>query len=451
MDGTITEMTDREFAIDVVRRLREAGFEAFWAGGCVRDELFGIQPGDYDVATNSKPDQVRAIFRRSIEVGASFGVIEVIGPKLGNKHLKCQVATFRTDVSYSDGRRPDAVTFCTAQEDALRRDFTINGMFYDPLEEKLIDYVGGQADLQARILRAIGDPRARFTEDKLRLMRAVRFAARFRMQIEPETAAAIREMADQITVVSAERIADELRRLLGDPQRVRGLQLLSETGVMAAILPEVSRMHGVPQGLPSAPNGDLWEHTLDVVGRLPADANYLLAFAALLHDVGKPATMGRTPDRYTFHGHEHHGRVIAETIATRLRFANAERACIAWLVEKHQYLADAPVMRPSKLKAVLAAPHIRELLELHRADALASGKGLDHVEFAHRKLQEWTDNGELAPVPLLTGDDLKQLGLEPGPAFKSYLDAVREAQLDGTITSRDEACALIDQLRSKER
>jgi poly(A) polymerase len=410
-------MTEREFAIDVVRRLRSAGFEALWAGGCVRDELMGHLPHDYDVATNARPEQVQKLFRRTVAVGASFGVIEVIGPRVENEQLQVEVVTFRSDGAYTDGRHPDAVTFGSAREDALRRDFTINGMFFDPLENRLIDYVGGQADLQAKVLRAIGAPRERFHEDKLRLLRAVRFAARFELNLDPATAEAIRAMAAELPVVSAERIAEELRKLLTDRHRVRGLELLDEVGLLAVILPEMARMHG-----------GLWQHTLRVIEQLPEQVSFELAFAALLYDVGS--------------------RDLADAIAERLKFANAERERIGWLVEKRQYLFDAPTMRPSKLKVVLAHPGVHELLALHRADAVASGRESSHVDFATAKRREWTASGELNPPPLLTGDDLKTLGIPPGPEYKRLLDAVREAQLDGTITARDEALALMTQMRS---
>ena len=398
------------------------------------------------MATDARPEQVQQVFRRTIAVGASFGVIEIIGPRIDGEHLKVQVATFRADGEYTDGRRPESVTFCSAREDALRRDFTINGMFFDPLDNRLIDYVGGKADLDAKVLRAIGDPRARFTEDKLRLLRAVRFAARFELTLDPATAAAVREMADQLPVVSAERIADEFRKMLTNRHRARSLRLLDEVGLLPVILPEVARMHGVPQGLPAAPTGDLWDHTLAVVEQLPADASFPLAFATVLHDVGKPATVGRTPDRYTFHGHEHAGRQTALKIAERLKLSTAERDCIAWLVEKHQYLSDAPVMRKSRLKPVLAHPGIAELLALHRADAVGSGRPIAHVEFAEQKRSEWSASGELNPPPLLTGDDLKALGIPQGPAYKRILDLVREAQLDGTVATADQARAMLKQM-----
>ncbi len=440
------ELTEREFALRVVRRLREAGHEALWAGGCVRDELLGLVPADYDVATGATPEEVRRLFRRTVAVGVNFGVVEVIGPRTAAGRLKVQVATFRSDVSYSDGRRPDAVTFfSSAREDALRRDFTINGMFYDPLESRLIDYVGGQEDLRARILRAIGDPEVRFREDKLRMLRAVRFATRFDLTIEPATEAAIRRMAPQIAVVSAERIADELRDLLVHPRRARGVSLLDATGLVEPLLPELLEMKGLPQGPPHAPNGDLWDHVLRVLALLGPAPSFPLAFAALLHDIGKRRTLGRTPDRYTFYYHEDVGCRMASAICQRLKLSNAERERVEWLVKKHQYLCDAKQMRLSKLKAVLVHPGIHELLALHRADALATGRSTEHVDYCEQLLREWSE-ADLNPPPLLTGHDLVRHGLEPGPRFKHLLDAVREAQLDGTVTSKKQALELVDRM-----
>jgi poly(A) polymerase len=430
--------TEREFAVDVVRRLREAGHEAVWAGGCVRDELLGLVPQDYDVATNALPEQVQHLFRRTIAVGASFGVVEVLGPR----PFKVQVATFRSDVSYSDGRRPDAVVFSSAREDALRRDFTVNGMFFDPLTDTLHDYVGGTADLEARVLRAIGDPFQRFAEDKLRMLRAVRVATRFDFAIEPATTDAIRSMAPQIGVVSAERIADELHKLLVLPRRARGMQLFMELGLAAAVLPELLPMRGLPQGPPAAPVGDLWEHTLRVLDLLGEMPPFPLALAALLHDVGKPRTVGRTPDRYTFYGHEHVGKRLTSEIALRLKLSNDERERAEWLVEKHQILSDARQMRTSKLKTLLAHPGIRELLDLHRADALATGRSLDHVEYCEQMLREWSAE-DLNPAPIVTGHDLQREGIPSGPLYKRLLDALREAQLDGTVKTWEQAWELI--------
>jgi poly(A) polymerase len=435
-------LTEREFAIDVVRRLQEAGYQGLWAGGCVRDELLGITPKDYDVATNAHPGDVRNLFRRTIAVGASFGVIEVLGPRVDGQPLKVQVATFRADVSYSDGRHPDQVVFTDAREDALRRDFTINGMFKNPLTGEIIDHVGGQDDLKAGILRAIGDAEKRFEEDKLRMLRAVRMATRFQLTIDPATAAAIRRMAAQITVVSSERIADEFRKMLVNKDRARGMSLFDELGLSEPVLPEIVPMKGLPQGPPDAPTGDLWGHVLRVLELLGPDVSFPLAFAALLHDVGKPRTVGRTPDRYTFYYHEHVGKRLAGEISVRLRLSNEEREQIEWLVEKHQYLCDARVMKWSKLKPVLAHPGIHELLTLHRADALASSRSLDHVEFCEQLLREWTAE-DLTPRPVLTGEDLIRLSLKPGPLFKELLDAVHEAQLDRTITTTKQALEMV--------
>jgi poly(A) polymerase len=438
-------MTEREFAISVVQRLQEAGFQALWAGGCVRDELLGLEPLDYDIATDARPEEVRKLFRRTVEVGASFGVVEVLGPK----PLKVEVATFRADVSYSDGRHPDAVEFASDREDALRRDFTINGMFFDPIKNELIDYVGGREDLEAKILRAIGVAEIRFNEDKLRMLRAVRIATRFEFTVDPATAAAIRTMAPQITVVSAERIAKEMRQFLVHPRRAQGMQLMDDLGLVEPILPELIPMKGLPQGPPAAPVGDLWQHVLCVLEKLGPGPSFPLAFAALLHDVGKPRTVGRTPDKYTFYYHEHVGARLADEIAGRLRLSNDERKRIVWLVEKHQILADARKMRTSKLKTLLIHPGIQELLALHRADALAWGRSTDHVEFCEHLLEEWTEE-ELNPPPLLTGEDLIAHGLEPGPDFKPLLDAIREAQLEGTIKTKAQALDMVDRRRTEK-
>ena len=435
-------MTERDFAVDVVKRLRQAGFQALWAGGCVRDELLGLTPKDYDIASDALPKDVRRLFRRTVAVGESYLVVEVLGPHEGGKPLKVQVATFRSDGSYSDGRHPDEVVASTPPEDAQRRDFTINGMFKDPLSGDVVDCVGGRDDLRAGILRAIGDPVQRFQEDRLRMLRAVRMATRFNLQVDPATADAVRAMAEGINAVSAERIADELRKLLTDPRRAHGMALLMDLGLAEGVLPEVVPMRGLPQGPPDAPTGDLWDHVLRVLDLLGPDVSFPLALAALLHDVGKPRTVGRTPDRYTFYYHEHVGRRLASEICLRLRLSTDERERVEWLVEKHQYLCDVRGMRTSKLKTLLAHPGIRELLALHRADALASRRGTEHVEYCEQLLREWSAE-DLNPPPLLSGHDLVRLGLEPGPLFKELLIAVREAQLDGTIKTPKSALDLV--------
>ena len=439
-------MTEREFALEVVRKLQGAGFTALWAGGCVRDELLGSAPQDYDVATSAKPEQLRPIFKRCNEIGAHFGVVQVIGPRGEDRDwLTVEVATFRSDGVYIDGRRPETVVFSSPKEDAQRRDFTVNGMFFDPVKNELIDFVGGRADLDAKVLRAIGDPVARFTEDKLRILRAARMATRFDLAIDPTTHDAAQRMAAEIRVVSAERIAEELRKLLMHRNRARGLRLLRELALIEPILPELVPTYTLPQGLPAAPTGTLWDHIVRVMECLETKASFPLAFAAVLHDVGKPRVFARTAERYTFHGHEKVGAEMTARIAERLKLSNAEMTRLCWLVEKHQYLAEAPTMRMSRLKPILVHPGIGELLALHRADADASGKNLAHIEFCERILREMPPE-ELNPPPAVTGEDLIALGLKPGPDFKRLLDAVREAQLEGRVRTKEEGLKLVEEL-----
>ncbi|HWE35110.1 MAG TPA: CCA tRNA nucleotidyltransferase [Isosphaeraceae bacterium] len=430
----------RQFAIDVVRRLRGAGFEALWAGGCVRDLIAGREPSDFDVATDATPERVMALFRRTVPVGVSFGVVRVLGPEGAGE---VEVATFRSDGEYHDGRRPESVRFGTPREDAARRDFTINGMFLDPISGAVIDFVGGRDDLQAGVLRAIGDPAERFAEDKLRLLRAVRFAARFDLTIEPPTRAALVAMAEQVRVVAAERIADELRKMLVHPSRARALDLALEVGLVAALWPELAAMKGLFQGKPAQPRGDLWDHTLLVLENLPPAPSFPLALAALLHDVGKPRTRGLHDGRATFYNHEQVGARIADRIARDLRLSNADRRRVVWLVEHHQYLGEARKMREAKLKRILSTPGIDDLLALHRADALATDGDTAEVDYC-----EWfrrdQPTGPLDPPPLVTGHDLQRHGLTPGPRFAVILDAVREAQLDRLVSSKRDALDWID-------
>ncbi len=432
----------RAFATDVVARLRSAGFAAYWAGGCVRDLLLGFEPADYDVATDARPEEVMGLFRRTVGVGVSFGVVRVVGPAEAGD---VEVATFRSDGAYLDGRRPQAVTFSTAEFDASRRDFTINGMFFDPIDPRVIDYVGGRADLDARVLRAIGDPSARFAEDKLRLLRAVRFAARFGLAIEPGTRASVAAMAPQVTSVSPERIAQELRKMLVHEARVAAMELASDLGLVAAVLPPIVPMKGLFQGKPVQPDGDLWDHTMLVLEHLPVGPSFTLAFAALLHDAGKPSTRTLRAGKLSFHNHEQVGRAIALGLARDLKLSNAERDRVAWLVEYHQYLGEATRLRESKLKRILATEGIQELLDLHRADALASTGVTRHVDYCEWYLRE-QPAGPIDPPPLLTGHDLARHGLAPGPRFATLLEAVREAQLDRSIHSKREALELVDRL-----
>ena len=355
-----------------------------------------------------------------------------------------RVATFRTDGNYLDGRRPESVAFTNARSDAERRDFTINGMFLDPLGGEILDFVGGRADLEARVIRAIGDPTARFTEDKLRLLRATRFAARFGFAIEAKTRAALQTMAGEVRVVAAERIAQELRKMLVHPSRATGMALAMDTGLIAAILPAVARMRGLPQSKPAHPDADLWDHTLRVLDLLPAHPTAELAFAALLHDVGKPETHAITPEgRASFHHHERVGRKIAEHVARNLKLANVERERIAWLVEYHQYLGEPTVLREAKLKRILAEPGIADLLALHRADALATRGDATNVDYCEAYLRD-QPTGPISPPPLLSGHDLARYGLKPGPRFKQYLEAVYEAQLERRVNSKREALEWLD-------
>ena len=405
----------RDFAASVVARLREAGHEAYWAGGCVRDLLLGLEPADYDVATDARPERVTALFRRTIGVGASFGVIKVLGPRDAGD---VEVATFRSDGAYLDGRRPEAVTFSTAEFDASRRDFTINGMFFDPVENRVIDFVAGRADLDAKILRAIGDPSARFAEDKLRLLRAVRFASRFGLAIEPATRAAIGAMAPQVTAVSAERIGQELRRMLVHPSRSEAMAMARDVGLVAAVLPPLVAMLG-----------DRWPQTLRVLGRLPDAPSFPLAFAALVHEAG---------------------REVALELATRLKLSNAERDRIAWLVQHQQALIEPDRLPRHRLKRLLASDGIADLLALHRAEAGATTGDASHVAYCERYLRDQPD-GPIDPPPLLTGHDLARHGLRPGPRFAALLESVRDAQLDGTIGSKDEALMMVEGLTPPDR
>ncbi len=450
-------MTARDFALKVVQRLQQAGFIAYWAGGCVRDQLLGFDPKDYDVATDARPEQIMALFPRRNEIGAAFGVVQVIGPRgPDGQWLTVEVATFRSDLGYSDGRRPDAVTFSSPQEDALRRDFTINGMFYDPVRGVLIDYVGGQADLEARRLRAIGNPWERFAEDKLRLLRAVRLAARYQLTIDAETLAAAKAMAAQITVVSPERIAEELRKMLRHQSRGQSVRLLRELELIPPLFPKLVPTFSYPHRLTSAgPNTSLsasqgqaaagatiWDHTVSVVDHLPEEASFPLAMAALLHDIGKPELAQNVPTVQSWEGHEQRGASRAQAIAQRLRLANAEKDRIVWLIAHQSALFEAPQQKPHRWRPLLVHPGAEELLALHRAEALANGgEHLDAVEYCERLLREspreWLD-----PPPLLRGGDLLALGIPQGPVIRRLLEAVRQAQWDGEIHTRSEALAL---------
>jgi poly(A) polymerase len=442
MSSMIDVESCREFALDVIQRLQEAGFQALWAGGCVRDLILGEVPADYDVATAATPEQVMAVLPyRALTVGISFGVVRVRNPR--RPGVEVEVATFRSDGAYVDGRRPESVVFSSAKLDAARRDFTINGMFFDPVTGAVIDYVGGQEDLQNHTLRAIGDPAARLREDKLRVLRAVRLAARFQLQIEPTTFSALQSMARHVVDVSAERIAQELRRMLEHASRAQAMELALQTGLVSAVLPPLVAIKGMFQGKPVQPEGDLWDHTMLVLGLLPSNPSFALAFAALLHDVGKPSARVFHQGRYSFHDHARVGARISEKLCRDLKLSNVERDRITWLVAFHQYLGEAKKLRESKLKRILSEPGIEELLALHRADALASTGNTEHVDYCEYYLKA-EPAGPINPPALISGHDLVRHGLEPGALFATILEQVREAQLDGQIHSKREALEWVD-------
>lgn len=424
----------KQTAVEIVRRLRQAGHLAYFAGGCVRDMVRGLEPHDFDIATTATPEQVQALFPRTVPVGAAFGVVLV----LEGGH-QFEVATFRCDEGYVDGRHPSAVRYGTPQEDAQRRDFTINGMFYDPLEEKLLDWVGGRADIERRLVRCIGEPRQRFAEDKLRMLRCVRFASTLGYEIEPATFAALRQMASQIKVVSAERIRDELIKIFTRANPGRGLVLLEESGLLREILPEVAAMKGVQQPEAFHPEGDVFEHVKRMLDAMPPSPSLTLAFAVLLHDVGKPPTY-RVSDRIRFNDHDKVGAQMAEAILRRLRFSNEQIERIVLCVAEHMRFRYVQEMRPSKLKRILARPTFPDELELHRLDCVASHGGLENVEFLRKKAAE-TSPEAVKPKPLVTGEDLLGIGFQSGPLLGQVLREIEELQLDDRLRSREEALA----------
>jgi poly(A) polymerase len=426
----------RRHAESVLRALRAAGHETYFVGGCVRDRVMGIEPHDFDIATAAAPDAVLKLFPDSGMVGAAFGVVQVQTPT-----GPVEVATFRADAPYSDGRHPDRVTFSTAREDVLRRDFTINGMLYDPETGETLDWVGGREDIRRRVVRAIGDPRARFAEDKLRLLRAVRFAARFGYAIEEETYAALCATADRLDQVSAERIREELLRLLCGPNAGRGLRLLHDTGLLRPVLPEIEALAGVEQPPQFHPEGDVFEHTclmLDLARGPSAE----LGMAVLLHDVGKPSTQTFAEERIRFDEHDKAGEEITRDITRRLKFSNDQTEQIAALVGCHMRFAMVQRMKLSTLKRLLALPGFADHLELHRLDCEASHGKLDNYEFLRRKLEEFSQE-EISPPPLITGRELIELGHKPGPRFHVILSAVRDEQLEGRLTDRSVALEFV--------
>jgi poly(A) polymerase len=429
--------TSRELANSICETLRRAGHDALLVGGCVRDILLRREPADYDVATDATPDKVMALFPDSVAVGAQFGVIAVY-----RDGIKVEVATFRSDVGYSDGRHPDGVVFAgSPKEDVQRRDFTINGLLMRHDTGEVLDYVGSQADLRAGVIRAIGEPDRRFGEDKLRLLRAVRFAARFGFKLEPATFDAIRRHAREIKQVSAERLRDELTKLLTEGAARRGFELLDETGLLPHVLPEIAAMKGVEQPPQFHPEGDVWIHTRLMIEQLPPVASPTLAWGVLLHDVGKPATFKsalETGDRIRFDGHVDVGVRMAHDITRRLRFSNEDADQIVALVANHMRFKDVEQMRASTLKRFIRLPRFEEHLELHRLDCMSSHRRLESYGFVRRVLAE-TPTEQIRPPRLLTGDDLVEMGHRPGPSFREILNAVEDAQLEGRLKTKDDA------------
>ncbi len=458
----------KQHAAEIVATLRDHGHQAYFAGGCVRDLLLGREPADYDVATDAIPQQVMQIFPQTYAVGEQFGVVLVperveergatgedarrsANEETEQKQITVEVATFRSDLGYSDGRHPDEVRFTKdPREDVERRDFTINGMMLDPLmfdkTPELLDFVGGQADLKAGVIRAIGDPERRFAEDKLRMLRAVRFAARFDYQIDPATLAAIQKLAPKVDQVSCERIREELTKMLTEGRARRAFELMETTGLLPEVLPEIAAMKGVEQPPQYHPEGDVFVHTLLLLEKLQPDASGLtsktLAWGALLHDVGKPPTFRIAPDRIRFDGHVEVGVKMAAEILRRLRFSNHETDQILALVDNHMRFGDVQRMKQSTLKKFFRLPAFEEHLELHRMDCLSGNRQLDSYEYSREQMRSMPPEA-IRPTPLITGRDLIDAGYAPGPRFKEILSAVEDAQLEGRVTNSAEAMGLV--------
>ena len=432
MEKTISPMESAARA--VAQRLRTAGHIAYFAGGCVRDLLRGQVPKDFDIATDARPEIVQNLFARTYAVGAHFGVIVVL-----ENEFQFEVATFRSDGAYLDGRRPVEVHFATAEEDAARRDFTINGMFFDPDKNEVIDFVSGRADLERKLIRAIGDPAQRFAEDRLRMLRGVRFATVLGFEIDEATWNAIVASAPSITEISAERIREELVKIFLSPNRARGWDRLDSSGLMRAILPEIEAMKGCEQPPQFHPEGDVFKHTRIMLEMLPAQVSLPLVLSVLFHDVGKPPTATVDGEgRIRFNGHDRIGAEMTEEIMERLRFSRAEIDATVEAVRQHMVFKDVPNMRVAKLKRFMARPTFADELELHRVDCASSHAMLDNYEFLLQKKEEFA-NEPIIPPPLIRGDDLIAMGLKPGPQFGEILEAVETRQLEGTLKDREEA------------
>jgi poly(A) polymerase len=437
-------------AIRIAHTLREHGHGAYLVGGCVRDLILGREPADYDVTTSATPNEVMHIFPQTYAVGAQFGVVLVPvrkdTPEGEPDNYAIEVATFRSDGAYSDGRHPDQVQFSSdARLDVQRRDFTINGMLLDPDSTEILDYVGGREDLQRGVIRTIGEPHQRFTEDKLRMLRAVRFAARFGYTIEAQAFAAIRELAAQIHQVSRERVRDEILKMLIEGHARRAFELLNETNLLEQVLPEIKKMQGVEQPPQYHPEGDVWIHTLMLLEGLPAGCSETLALGALLHDVGKPPTFRVAPDRIRFDGHAEIGTKMAEEICRRFRLSNEDTEQVLSLVANHMRFGDVMKMKESTLKRFFRLPKFEEQLELHRLDCSSSHRDLSLYDFAKEKFHTLPAE-EIRPTPLITGADLIAAGYQPGPLFKDLLTAVEDAQLEGSISTREEAMELVREM-----
>jgi poly(A) polymerase len=424
-------------ALTIIRVLRAYGHEALLAGGCVRDRLLGREPKDYDIATSARPEQVKDAFEKTEAVGEAFGVMLVI-----QGGAAYEVATFRSDGEYRDGRHPDSVTFSSPQEDALRRDFTVNAMFLDPDTQEVMDFAGGQADLEKKLIRAVGDPSRRFEEDKLRVLRALRFSVQLGFEIEKETWEAAKAYAPQIVMVAWERIQVELTKILCSPSPRRGIELLDAAGLLEPLLPELLPMKGCTQPEPFHPEGDVWIHTLLLMDQL-REPSPALAWAGLLHDVGKPKTRTHEEgDRIRFNGHESAGAEMALEVCKRLKMSGEATDAIVTLVADHLRLSPIKDMKLATLKRLLRRPDFPDLLELHRADCLASHAGMELYEFAKEKLAEFESAQEaqsMRPQALLDGADLIAMGYRPGPVFKEILNAVEDEQLEGRILDREKA------------
>jgi poly(A) polymerase len=441
MDDAKNNISPMEKAArEIVARLRERGHVAYFAGGCVRDLVRGEPAKDFDIVTDAPPEIVQQIFPRTHAVGAHFGVIVVL-----ENEFQFEVATFRSDDVYIDGRRPSAVHFSSPEEDAKRRDFTINGMFFDPIANEVIDFVGGRADLEAKLIRAIGEPAKRFEEDRLRMLRAVRFATVLDYEIDKPTWTALAANAATINDISAERIREELVRIFVSPRRGRGWDLLDASGLMKNILPEVDAMKGCAQPPQFHPEGDVFQHTRIMLELLPEQVSVPLVFSVLLHDIGKPpmATVDET-GRIRFNAHDRIGAEMTEAIMQRLRFSRAEIDATVEMVRQHMVFKDVPHMRVAKLKRFMARPTFEEELELHRVDCASSHGMMENYEFLMQKREEFA-NEPIIPLPLVRGDDLLALGLKPGPRFGEILEAIETRQLEGGLTNREEALAWLKQ------